>query len=164
VDFFDSPVIALPNRARVGFDRMVRASSGGAAPVPRRFGFEQLLEEDGGFRLLGEDESALVLGFVGRWWERGYGRVEWTPDEFAGIDRPGLAVGAWGFTVLGYGVHASVLITDVRVRCTDAEARAKFDRYWMVVGPFVTAMARPVLRLVQREAELGTSRRGSSEA
>lgn len=156
VDFFDSPVIALPNRARVGFDRLVRASPVSASPPPKRFGFEQLLEEGGGFRLLGEDESELVLGFVGRWWDRGYGRVDWTPEEFAGMDRPGLAVGAWGFTVLGYGASASVLITDVRVRCTDEEARAKFERYWRVVGPFVTAMARPVLRLVQREAELGT--------
>jgi hypothetical protein len=156
VDFFQSQLIALPNRARVGFDRLVRASAVSAAPAPKRFGFEQLLEEDGGFRLLDEDENELVLGFVGRWWERGYGRVEWTPEEFAGLGRPGLAVGAWGFSVLGYGADASVLVTDVRVRCTDQEARAKFERYWRVVGPFVTAMARPVLRLVQREAELDT--------
>jgi hypothetical protein len=156
VDFFQSPVIALPNRARVAFDRIARASPVSAAPAPKRFGFGQLLEEDGGFRLLGEDESELVLGFVGRWWERGYGRVEWAPEEFAGMGRPGLAVGAWGFSVLGYGADASVLIMDVRVRCTDQEARATFERYWRVVGPFVTAMARPVLRLVQREAELGS--------
>ncbi len=157
VDFFESPVIALPNRARVGFDRVIRRSHRDVAPSPKRFGFDQLLEEDGGFHLLDEDAGELVLGFIGRWWDRGYGRVQWTPEEFAGFSRPGYAVGAWGFSVLGYGTDASVLVTDVRVRCTDREARQKFERYWRVVGPFVTAMGQPVLRLVQGEAERGTS-------
>src|SRR6476659_2577861 len=65
VDFLQSPVIALPNRARAGFD--------------------QLLEPDGVFHLLAEDPGReLVLGFIGRWWERGYGRVDWGPEEFRG--------------------------------------------------------------------------------
>lgn len=153
VDFFQSPVIAIPNRARVAFDRVVRASAVDTTRAHQRFGIERLLEADGGFHLLGEDEGEIVLGFVGRWWERGYGRVEWTPEEFAGFHRPGYAVGVWGFAVLGYGADASVLITDVRVRCTDQEARDRFERYWRVVGPFVAAMGRPVLRLVQQEAE-----------
>jgi hypothetical protein len=46
-----------------------------------------------------------------------------------------------------------VLVTDVRVRCTDDEARRSFQRYWTAVGPFVTAMGRPVLRLIRKEAE-----------
>ena len=54
VDFLQSPVIALPNRARAGFDRLVRPS-GQARPEPSRFGFDQLLEPDGGFHLLAED-------------------------------------------------------------------------------------------------------------
>lgn len=156
VDFFRSPVIALPNRARSGFERRFRPSRGDEASAPKRFGFDQLLEEDGGFHLLDEEEGELVLGFIGRWWDRGYGRVQWQPEEFASFDRPGYAVGAWGFSVFGYGADTSVLVTDVRVRCTDAEARQKFERYWRVVGPFVTAMGRPVLRLVQGEAERRT--------
>ncbi len=66
--------------------------------------------------------------------------------------RPGYAVGTWGFSVLPYGEKESVLVTDIRVRTTDAEARRRFRLYWAAVGPFVTAMGGPVLRLVDREA------------
>ncbi|HEY8060679.1 MAG TPA: hypothetical protein VID94_18065 [Acidimicrobiales bacterium] len=152
VDFLQSPVIALPNRARAGLDRLVRPSSQ-ARPQPSRFGFDQLLEPDGGFHLLAEDPGLeLVLGFIGRWWERGYGRVEWGPEDLRDYQRPGYAVGTWGFSVLPYGGRESVLVTDIRVRTTDAEARRRFRVYWAAVGPFVTAMGRPVLRLVDQEA------------
>ena len=124
------------------------------AAQPQHFGFDQLLEEQGGFHLLAEEAGEeLVLGFIGRWWDRGYGRVEWSAEEFRDFSRPGYAVGAWGFTVLPYGSSTTVLVTDVRVRCTDDEARRSFQRYWTAVGPFVTAMGRPVLRLIRKEAE-----------
>ncbi|HEX8970794.1 hypothetical protein [Oryzihumus sp.] len=153
VDFLESPVVAVPNRARMLFDRVVRPGAADAA-VPARFGFEQLVSEEGGFQLLAEEPGEeLVLGFVGRWWERGYGRIDWTPEEFRELHRPGCGVGAWGFSVMPYGPGGSVLVTDVRVRCTDEEARRHFQRYWALVGPFVTAMGRPILRLVAREAE-----------
>jgi hypothetical protein len=154
VDFFESPIIAVPNRARTAFDRIVRSAEQGSTLQPKQFRFEQLLEEDGGFHLLAENPGEeLVLGFIGRWWQRGYGRVDWTAAEFREFNRPGYAVGAWGFTVLPYGSDTSVVVTDVRVRCTDDEARRNFRRYWRVVGPFVTAMGRPVLRLIRKEAE-----------
>ena len=151
VDFFGSPLVAIPNRARVWFDRVFRGES---TPATRgRFGFEDLLADEGGFHLLDEDGSEVVLGFIGRWWDRGYGRLDWVPEELADFDRPGYGLGVWGFTVLGRGDAESVLVTDVRVRCTDEEARRKFERYWRLVGPFVTAMGGSVLRLVQQEAE-----------
>ncbi|MGN6634809.1 MAG: hypothetical protein ACTHJ6_05015 [Oryzihumus sp.] len=93
VDFLASPVVAVPNRARALFDRVVRPAAADAT-VPSRFGFEQLVAEDGGFQLLAEEPGEeLVLGFVGRWWERGYGRVDWTPEEFRELHRPDCAVG-----------------------------------------------------------------------
>lgn len=156
VDFLESPVIAVPNLVRVRIDRLVRPSGRSDRPQPVHFGFDQLLEEDGGFHLLAEEPGReVVLGFVGRWWEKGYGRVEWSAEQFRDFGRPGYAVGAWGFTVLPYGTGTSVLVTDVRVRCTDEEARRKFRRYWTVVGPFVTAMGHPVLGLIRAEAEKG---------
>jgi hypothetical protein len=153
VDFFRSRVIAVPNRLRGDVDRMIRR--GREAPPQRgEFRFAQLLEEDGGFRLLAEEDGQeLVLGFIGRWWERGYGRVAWNEEGFSDFARPGCAVGAWGFRVLPYGAGSCILVTDVRVRCTDDEARQKFNRYWALVGRFVSAMGRPVLLLIRDEAE-----------
>jgi hypothetical protein len=154
VDFFRSPVIAVPNRLRTWFDAFIRSREHGSAAQLEHFGFDQLLEEQGGFHLLAEEAGEeLVLGFIGRWWQRGYGRVEWNAEEFRDFSRPGYGVGAWGFTVIPYGSGATVLVTDVRVRSTDDEARRSFQRYWMVVGPFVTAMGPPVLRLIRKEAE-----------
>jgi hypothetical protein len=154
VDFLRSPVIVAPHRLRVDLDRMIRPRSHDAPPRRREFRFAQLVEEEGGFRLLAEEDGhELVLGFIGRWWERGYGRVAWTADEFSEFARPGYAVGAWGFTVVPYGAESCILVTDVRVRCTDDEARRKFNRYWTLVARFVTAMGRPVLRLIRDEAE-----------
>jgi hypothetical protein len=154
VDFFRSPVIAVPNRLRTWFDVFIRWREHGSPAQPEHFGFDQLLEEQGGFHLLAEEAGEeLVLGFIGRWWDRGYGRVEWSAEQFRDFNRPGYAVGAWGFTVLPYGSSTTVLVTDVRVRCTDEGARRSFQRYWTAVGPFVTAMGRPVLRLIRKEAE-----------
>lgn len=154
VDFFQSPAVALPNRARIAIDT-VRARRG---PHIERSGsefqFDQLLEPDGGFHLLAEEPGhALVLGFIGRWWEQGYGRVEWNPADFGRFSRPGYGVGAWGFAVLAYDTHTSVLVTEVRVHGTDDKAQQMFRRYWTVVGPFVKAMSGPILRLIRDEAE-----------
>ena len=154
VDFFDSPVIAVPNRFRVAMDRMTGPRDHDAAPQPKSFRFAQLLEEDGGFQLLAEEGGhELVLGFIGRWWDRDYGRVEWTVDEFPRFTRPGCAKGIWGFTVLPYGADTCILVTDVRMCGTDGEGRRKLERYWALVGRFVTAMGGPVLRLVRDQAE-----------
>jgi hypothetical protein len=133
------------DRRRFDLYAIIRSGEHGSAAQPQHFGFDQLLEEQGGFHLLAEEAGEeLVLGFIGRWWDRGYGRVEWSAEEFRDFSRPGYAVGAWGFTVLPYGSSTTVLVTDVRVRCTDEEARRSFQRYWTAV---VTAMGRPFLRL-----------------
>ena len=154
VDFFRSPIIAVPNRFRVQVDRLTGSRNHDVSPPRRAFRFAQLLEEDGGFHLLAEEPGhELVLGFIGRWWDRGYGRVGWTAEEFTQFTRPGYAKGTWGFTVLPYGADTCILVTDVRVCCTDEEARRKFNQYWALVGGFVTAMGKPVLRLIRDEAE-----------
>lgn len=54
VDFFQSPIIAVPNRFRVELDR-IRGAHDVVAPMRRsEFRFAQLVEEDGGFQLLAE--------------------------------------------------------------------------------------------------------------
>ena len=154
VDFFRSPAVALPNRARIAIDT-VRGRRGAHIHRSRsEFRFDQLLEPDGGFHLLAEEPGhAMVLGFIGRWWEKGYGRVEWSPADFGRFALPGYGIGAWGFTVLTYDARTSVLVTEVRVHGTDDKARRSVRGYWTVVGPFVKAMGGPVLRLIRDEAE-----------
>jgi hypothetical protein len=157
VDFFQSPVVALPNRARIAIDAL-RSRRCAHVPSGSQFRFDQLLEPDGGFHLLAEEpEHAIVLGFIGRWWEKGYGRVEWEPEDFRTFSLPGYGIGAWSFTALAYDTRTSILATEVRVHGTDAGARRTFRRYWTVVGPFVTAMSGPLLRLIRDEAEVASA-------
>ncbi len=63
VDFFRSPAVALPNRARIAIDT-VRGRRGAHIQRSRsEFRFDQLLEPDGGFHLLAEEPGhAMVLG------------------------------------------------------------------------------------------------------
>ncbi|WP_051004132.1 MULTISPECIES: hypothetical protein [unclassified Rhodococcus (in: high G+C Gram-positive bacteria)] len=154
VDFFRSPVVALPNLARIAIDALRARRCAHIQRSGSEFRFDQLLEPDGGFQLLAEEpDHALVLGFIGRWWEQGYGRVEWAPADFGQFSRPGYGLGAWGFAVLAYDARTSILVAEVRVHGTDERARRMFRRYWTVVGPFVKAMSGPILRLIRDEAE-----------
>jgi hypothetical protein len=153
IDFFDSLVVRVPNRVRVFPERAVQWARRQQPPQhPEQFRFEQLL--DNGFHLLADNPGReLVLGFIGRWWQRDFGRVDWVPADFRAFQLPGYAVGAWSFAVRPYGDRASVLVTEVRLRCTDDAARRAFGRYFAVTGPFIRAMGRPVLRLGRKEAE-----------
>ncbi|MFC9555305.1 hypothetical protein ACFTWF_31200 [Rhodococcus sp. NPDC056960] len=154
VDFFRSPVVALPNRARVAIDAVRERRCACIQRGESEFRFDQLLEPGGGFQLLAEEpDHAMVLGFIGRWWEKGYGRVPWAAEDFGRFSLPGYGIGAWGFAVLEYDTVTSVLVTEVRVHGTDERARRMFRRYWVIVGPFVKAMSGPILRLIRDEAE-----------
>jgi hypothetical protein len=106
-----------------------------------------------GFVLLAErPPQEIVLGLTGRFWTPTgeIRRVE--ADEFRGYDRPGLAVAAWNFTILPTD-GGSLVATETRVRCTDAEARRSFARYWRVVRPFSGLVRTEALRAVRRAAE-----------
>jgi hypothetical protein len=69
------------------------------------------------------------------------GRVDRAPADFREFQLPEYAVGAWNFAVLPYGDRASVVVSEVRLRCTDDAARRSFGRYFTVTGPFIKAMA-----------------------
>src|ERR1019366_5209672 len=127
VAFFESPVIASPNRSRAGFDRIFRSTEHHTASRRSRFDFIQLLEDDRGLYLVAEEPGEkIVLGFIGRW------------------VGPGLWTGH---------LDQDLLVTDVRVWRTNDDARRKFQRCGTLVRPFVTAMGRPVLRLVRKKPD-----------
>ncbi|HEU0301598.1 MAG TPA: hypothetical protein VFR37_19240 [Longimicrobium sp.] len=106
-----------------------------------------------GFILLDErPPQELVLGLVGRFWTPAGGIERIDPAEFAGFDRPGMAVAAWNFTILPTD-EGSLVATETRVRCTDDAARRSFARYWRVVRPFSGFTRMEALRAIRRAAE-----------
>ncbi len=108
-----------------------------------RFGFVPLHREP---------PHELVFGLIAQPWRIRGGIVSATPETFTGYAEPGFAVIGWNYVLAADGAGTRV-ITMTRVRCTDAASRAKFRRYWTLVGPFSGAIRTESLRLIARGSE-----------
>ena len=129
--------------------RRGRARRGGG---PRTLTLGALLAE--GFVLLGERPSREVaLGLVGRFWATAGELQRLDADGFRRFARPGYAQAVWSFSLSERGGGVVWLTTETRVRCLDAGSRARFRRYWRLVGPFSGAIRRAMLDAIRREAE-----------
>src|SRR5574341_2476035 len=77
-----------------------------------------------GFVLLDEDPPReVVLGVVGRFWTPSGGRVTIPAADFHAFARPGCAKAVLNFLVAARAGGGSLLSTETRVQCIDAEAR-----------------------------------------
>jgi hypothetical protein len=68
--------------------------------------------------------------------------------DFDAFDEPGFAKVAMDFRA-----EDGRLVTETRVRLTDAAARRSFRRYWLVVHPFSVLVRRSWLAAAKRRAE-----------
>jgi hypothetical protein len=95
---------------------------------------------------------SLVMGAVAQPWERDVTFSAVEPDQFAAFDAPRLVKIAWTLEV--EPSHGRTRFrTETRVVATDAEARRRFRRYWLLVSPGVLMIRWLMLRSVKREAE-----------
>jgi hypothetical protein len=105
-----------------------------------------------GWLIIGEKEGReIAFGAVGRFWKPD---IEWrdvSPEDFAGFDEPGWGKIAADFSVTPYGDHRTLLTYACRVRCTDADSRRRFGRYWWLVSPFVGHIFAATLDTIARE-------------
>jgi hypothetical protein len=116
--------------------------------APLLDGFERM-----GFASLGESESELAYGGVGRFWQPGGGLRRVGADEFAGFAEPGYVKAGFNFLVEADGDGRSVLSTETRVVATDAGARRRFRLYWTFVYPGSALIRRGWLRAIRSRAE-----------
>ena len=153
VELFRSPLLSEPHRnGSLPDDLLGWAGRAPGKVVNEPPGFDHLMTR--GFQVVADnEETELVIGFIGRWWLADYTRVVWSPAELRAFDLPGYGVGVWGLTVLGYGERSSVLVAEVRLRCTDAASRHALGAYFALTSPLITAMGQPMLRLIRRAAE-----------
>lgn len=119
--------------------------------------------EQAGFRLLADAPAEeIVLGLVGRFWTPGGGLCRFDPDDFVGFEEPGWAKAVWGFRMEPQREGRTLLVTETRVRCTDAASRRRFRAYWTVIRPFSGLIRRVALREIKRQAEAsGSMSRGN---
>ena len=96
----------------------------------------------------------IVVGSIGRFWEKDYGPHRFTAEQFKAFDEPGYAKLAMDFTVVPVGNDESMLRYEARTQPTDDEGRRRFQRYWRIIRPGVgLVMSRAVSR-IRAEAEM----------
>lgn len=123
-------------------------------PAPPRLTFGTMLENGAGWTLLADQPgNELVVGSVGRLWERDYGGRAVTAERFAEFAEPGYAKVALGFSVRPGPTGETILRYEARTLSTDDTARRKFRRYWRLIRPGVSLVMRAALRRIKLTAE-----------
>ena len=123
-----------------------------------------------GWILLAETRGVeLVLGQVSRPWKADASSVDapTTPEGFTNFDAPGFAKIVTSLRVDHYGTDSCILTMETRVATTDALSRRRFRRYWLLIGPFSSAIRRMALRLLAaelRQSALGAAPGGGAGA
>ena len=134
---------ALPARLLLGYRPPVR----GGGPL-----LEDVLRST--FVLLAENESEMVVGTVGRFWQPRATHAEFRDgDAFIAFDTPGWAKAAMNFSASDAGRGRTRLSTETRIVATDRSARLRFGAYWLIVRPGSGLIRLMWLRAVRKRAE-----------
>ncbi|HEY6060999.1 MAG TPA: hypothetical protein VIV10_10470 [Gemmatimonadales bacterium] len=148
------PIISALFALRELPQRLARRLHGQPPPAPPRITFGTMIQDGPGWTLLAEQpDQELVVGSVGRFWERDYGGRTVTAGEFVGFNEPGYAKLVIGFSVRPGPIGETVLRYEARTLSTDDTARRKFRRYWRLIRPGVSMVMRAALHRIKLTAE-----------
>lgn len=103
--------------------------------------------------LADEPGRAIVLGAYTQPWRAEVTFHSLPPDRFAAFDEPGYVKIVWTLVAEPRGPSASLFRTDTLVSTTDADARRRFRRYWMVFSAGIILIRHRALALVKADAE-----------
>ena len=136
--------------------RLARRLSGEPAPpAPPKITFGTITQQGPGWTVLAEEPGReLVIGSVGRFWEKDYGSRPVAADEFVSFREPGYGKLAIGFSLRPDLRGGTLLRYEARTATTDATAYRKFHRYWALIRPGVALVMRSALHRIKLEAEL----------
>jgi hypothetical protein len=109
--------------------------------------------------LADEVDHEIVLGAVTKPWEPNPVFRDLLPRDFRNFAEPGFVKIAWTLRADPFGDGQSIFRSETRAMATDAEARAKFRRYWSLVSPGVLLIRRAMLVPIKAEAERRVSPR-----
>lgn len=99
-----------------------------------------------------EAPREMTLGLVGQPWRPSGNLRRLSSQGFEVFDEPGFVKVLWSFTVVATPGGCSVS-TRTDIYATDAAARRRFGRYWLVVKPFSGLLRRSMLRSIRICAE-----------
>jgi hypothetical protein len=115
----------------------------------RRLGFVQLGDTPG---------VELVFGGIGQPWRVTGSRVPAISgaEAYLRFAEPGYAKMALNFHLQPLGARGPVQVsTETRVHLTDARARRRFGRYWLLIAPFSALLRLTMLHAIKHRAEQG---------
>jgi len=153
MDLQDSGIIRAIFKTR----ELVLRAKAQQKPLPR--GLLAQTKELGWAVLAEIPEREIVMGSVTQPWKGSPEFKGLAPDKFAAFDEPGYVKIAWTLRADSVGPARSVFRTETRVICTDAEARAKFRRYWSFLSPGIILIRRLSLGPLKRVAEYRARKR-----
>ena len=96
----------------------------------------------------------LLLGIAGKFWMPSGEMRKIDSETFKSFSEAGFAKAVWNFAV-GENGGSTVLSTETRVKCLDADSRRSFGFYWTVIRPFSGLIRMEMLRLIKQRAENG---------
>ena len=106
-----------------------------------------------GWVLLAEvPDREVVMGAVTKPWEADVTFRSVPPGQFAAFDEPGYVKIAWTLRADPAGT-GSVFRTETRAGSTDATARARFRRYWLLLSPGIRLIRRLAAGPIKSAAE-----------
>jgi hypothetical protein len=116
--------------------------------------FARITTDEPCWTLLAENPGEeLVVGSVGKFWQRDYGGRPVSAEQFVPFNTPGYAKLALGIGVRPAKSGGSILRYEARTATTDEVARQKFRRYWWLIRPGVAVVMRRALNRIRRAAE-----------
>ena len=121
---------------------------GGRLPRDRKITLQTVIES--GFGILANEPEEIVLGVTGRFWRPTGNLSQFNREDFDRPVRPNLAQAVWNFSIKEDQGGRTILSTETRVICGDAESRRKFLIYWFLVGPFSGLIRLLMLRAVSQ--------------
>ncbi len=122
-------------------------------PGPSKVTFGDLLQQGPIWvPLLEEPGLELVIGSVGRFWQKDYGARQVAANDFIAFAEPGYAKLALSLAVRPTATGA-ILRYEARTATTDDAARRKFRGYWRIIAPGVALVMRRALRRIKVAAE-----------
>jgi hypothetical protein len=104
-----------------------------------------------GFRILDERPGeSITVGAIGKVWQLNIPFLQIPPDRFADFDEPGWVKVAWELRCKAIGDAVTRIAVEVRVSATDDGSWRRFERYFLLIGPFSRFIRRHTLGTIAR--------------
>ena len=95
----------------------------------------------------------LILGLIGQFWKPNGNLRKVNAKDFRSFHEPGFAKATWNFEMASMSRNITLLRTETRIECLDAEAYTFFSRYWFLIRPFSGLIRKEMLRAIKKKAE-----------